>query len=180
MSPILLKNQLLIQGAEKGDIDLVRSALSSGAEVDCCDYDGNSSLHLAARGGHRLIAKLLLEAGGSVNKHNTAGRCPIHTAAECGSIDVIEELIRSGVPIDQPDWDQNTPLHCAASSGSEKVVHFLIRMGADTRAANRANKSPKDEAIDHYHGELARAISIAQPSAWLKELRDRKPGNNSR
>ena len=34
-----------------------------GAEIDACDKNGNTSLHIAARYGHELLINVLLEQG---------------------------------------------------------------------------------------------------------------------
>ena len=53
----------LVQAAENGDLQKVRSMLDDGSAVNAVDWNGCTALQRASSGGHIEIVKLLLEKG---------------------------------------------------------------------------------------------------------------------
>lgn len=49
------------------------SILFLGAEIDACDKNGNTSLHIAARYGHELLINTLLEQGADPMRYAGSG-----------------------------------------------------------------------------------------------------------
>ncbi len=75
----------LFGAVQSGKIDIVRAVLERGAPVNAQDVDGNSALHLAARGDGRGapnadLLKTLLDAGADANLANARGDLPLHIA----------------------------------------------------------------------------------------------------
>lgn len=62
-------NAELLAAAKADKRHFVRTALASGAEVDCTDEHGHTPLILAACHGHRKVVQTLLNAG--ANPHLT-------------------------------------------------------------------------------------------------------------
>lgn len=57
----------LIDAVRRGNIDEVEILLATGADVNAKDNDGITPLHVASRGGHKDVTKLLLAKG--ANRH---------------------------------------------------------------------------------------------------------------
>ena len=51
----------ILDAAYFGDVDDIRTLLDNGVDVNTTDRDGNTSLHMAAMGGHTDCVGLLLE-----------------------------------------------------------------------------------------------------------------------
>ena len=67
---------------EDGKLDLVRSALARGEDVNDKDSLGMTALMLAVANSHNSIAKLLLEQPGvKINEKNNYGWTALHRAA---------------------------------------------------------------------------------------------------
>jgi ankyrin repeat protein len=86
-------------------------------------------LHLAARGGHRDVAELLLQRGAEVNAR-------------------AEGEFGHGL----------TPLHEAARGGHREVVKLLLEHGADVNTRNDAGKSPLELAVEGGHFDVAELL----------------------
>ena len=43
-----------------GDLQKIKYLLKEGADLDCCDYDGRTPLHLAAAEGHTAVLQFIL------------------------------------------------------------------------------------------------------------------------
>ena len=68
----------LHEAVREGDLKLVETLLSEGANVNKKDGHGCTPLHWSARKGHADVSKLLLENGANVNEKNIHGVTPLH------------------------------------------------------------------------------------------------------
>lgn len=57
------------------------------------DQDDQTSLHCAARMGHKELVKLLLDHKASPNSTTTAGHTPLHIAAREGHVQTVRILL---------------------------------------------------------------------------------------
>jgi ankyrin repeat protein len=122
--------QSLLEAVKKGNIDLVKSLISSGANINAKDDRGMTPLHEAAYYGQREVAKVLIAKGANVNETDTAGQTPLHIAANFGAKFVPELLLANGANISARDVAGNTPLHAAAycleGSPTRDLLELLI------------------------------------------------------
>src|SRR6185503_19609252 len=122
--------------AEHGDPALTARLLGAGASPGAGTRIGrHTPLHLAARGGHDRVVRLLVDAKADVSAPTTTGAAPLHFAAASGSRDAVTILLDAGADVNvrEPQWGQ-TPLMFAAASGRTDVVRTLLARGADARA----------------------------------------------
>jgi uncharacterized protein len=133
--------------AERGDDELALLLLQSGANPAAPTRIGrHRPLHVAAKGGHHIVVRLLLEqrtASGNtpdvdVNAPTTTGAVPLHFAAASGSSDTVKILLNHGADVNarEPQWGQ-TPLMFAAASGRTAVTRVLLAHGADVKATGK-------------------------------------------
>lgn len=86
----------LLFAASKDDAISIIKVLSLGVDVNACDYDRRSALHVAAAEGHVRIMKLLLERGGSPTLRDRWGLSAIDEAKRRGSFEHVRLLSSSG------------------------------------------------------------------------------------
>jgi ankyrin repeat protein len=53
-----------------GHCDVVKCLLSSGADINWCDHNGQSPLFLASMSGHCDVVKCILSSGAKINLSN--------------------------------------------------------------------------------------------------------------
>ena len=72
---------LLTCAAKAGDLDSIKDLVEQGANLNApSDYDGKTSLHLAASEGHVNVVQYLLLHGASFFVHDRRGRTPLFDA----------------------------------------------------------------------------------------------------
>ena len=129
------------------EIDIVKILISSGADVNVLNNQGNSALHLLSQKGGKnaaICAKLLLKKGAKPNFINNMGRTPL--AESCfvlskEKLKIIAILLEYGAnPNYQTPKYKNTPLMMCINNGYWKykkiAVEYLIDNGADINIEN--------------------------------------------
>ena len=87
----------LHEAARDGDIELVKSLISKGADVNAMSGRwGGTPLHLASSFGHRDVVEFLIASGTDVNAKNKYGRTPLHDAIGRGQTETVELLRKHG------------------------------------------------------------------------------------
>lgn len=89
-------NTQLIEAATRGESELVKSSLKSGADVDARDKMGNTPLILAADAGYQEIVQILLDNKASVNAVNKFGYSALMSAITNYHRYIASMLIKAG------------------------------------------------------------------------------------
>src|SRR5712691_1459448 len=140
--------------AEQGNQELAGLLLAAGAIPDAVTRIGrHTPLHIAAKGGHHLVVRRLVDAKADVRATTTTGAAPLHFAAASGSSETVTILLDGGADVNvrEPEWGQ-TPLMFAAASGRTEVVKVLLARGGGVRATAKvvdisaSNREDSDES----------------------------------
>ncbi len=121
----------LFEAVKKGDAEVVKSLLATGALVDAVNQYGSTPLHWAAKNGYESVVQALLAGGVLVDAVNQYGYTPLHWAAKNGYEAVVQALLAGGSDPNIRGWRDYTPLQWAAKNGYEAVVDLLLEAGAD-------------------------------------------------
>lgn len=130
-------------------LDLARSLIQQGADVNAPDDYGKTPLFLAAE--FPEITELLLNAGTEVNIHDKEGETPLHEVAEDGTVIQCRMLLGHGANVNAEDRRKQTSLHVAAAYGQYEVAELLIEQGADVNHRDVNGKAPLHYAV---HGNI--------------------------
>ncbi|MCY3547366.1 MAG: hypothetical protein F4Z31_13495 [Gemmatimonadetes bacterium] len=127
----------LLDAARRGELEVVRELIRSGADVDAKRGDGMTALHLAAERGHDAVARALIAAGAAVGAGTRIGNyTPLHLAARTGHGAVVVRLLEAGADPNAVTTNSGvTALHLAAGAvGRVEAVTALLDHGADPNA----------------------------------------------
>jgi hypothetical protein len=102
-----------------------------GADALHADDNGQTPLHIAARGGFPRTCSALLEAAAmrarGLSMRNANGLTPLHLAAQHGSTEVCRRLLeQSCAEVASLTLQRRTPLHLSAMSGHAAAVECLL------------------------------------------------------
>jgi len=125
---VLLGTGLVTQVSAQTDLSLdeLRSALSSGMDVDSPKTDGTTLLMEAIYYREADKARLLIETGAEVNAENRYGMTPMFLAARAGMADIGILLLSAGVNPSATTAEGETLLMSAAKAGSASLVRALM------------------------------------------------------
>lgn len=134
----------LFLAAEAGRIDLVKSLIDKGADIETGGSSGRSPLMIAAAEGNLDIMDLLLSKGADIecSTHKTGWTC-LMSAAWYSRGDAARVLIKKGADIHKRNEDGSTALSIAAGQeGNVELVRQLIKLGADFQSADNYGFTP--------------------------------------
>jgi ankyrin repeat protein len=80
----------------------------------------------AARRGHMMAVKMLIEAGSQCNATHVKGWSALHLSAACGHAEIISVLNAHGARINAQTNNGSTALHLGASQGHFKACEILL------------------------------------------------------
>lgn len=145
----------LHRAASDGDIDLVKSLVSKGTNVNSLDEAHRTPIHSAVMQGHREVAEFLIASGADVSIKDKWGYTPIdvvgtrnrkeivvlliekgavvslHIAADLGDLARVKSLIEEGADVNAENLKGETPIYIAMMSNRKDVVELLIEKGAE-------------------------------------------------
>ncbi|HWC58352.1 MAG TPA: ankyrin repeat domain-containing protein [Verrucomicrobiae bacterium] len=124
-------------------IEDIQRYLESGGEVNQCNANNDTLLHLAAANGCEDVAKLLLARGAHINAKDLQGYTPLHLAV---------------------DGDCDTTVQDGKPATGLPMVKLLIEAGADESARDEDGEIPRDTAVAYgkVFAKLYDAISKRQ------------------
>lgn len=170
----------LITAASYGEVEMVRSLIDAGADLEATGtaVAGGTALAHAVEFGNIEVVDVLVGAGAKVHDiveaagagdlddylkpdTPTALRASaMRAAAICERLDVIDQLLGTGLSVDTdpesgaPD-SSRTVLHDAAYAGKPASVRHLLALGADPNARDPEYGSTPFGWCRHRHLELA-------------------------
>ena len=128
-------DERLIQAVRDDRLDVVRSLLDLGANVNTRDISsGLTLLMMAARQGNAATIEILLDAGADLwMLDRDGGSTVLHHACLGGSARVVQRLVEAGAFVDAVSAtpEHTTPLHDALRQGHTECAQILIDAGAN-------------------------------------------------
>jgi ankyrin repeat protein/beta-lactamase regulating signal transducer with metallopeptidase domain len=160
--------ETLHKAVAEGDVALVKSLISKGADVNAKNEDSRSGLrplHIAARAGHANIVELLINKGADVSAKDSRNYTPLYYAVwsnrtalmqamECGHTEVVELLIRSGADVNVLPKGDSPPLHYAIWRNDTEMAKILVNRGADFNLKDSSEWTALRYAVDYANREL--------------------------
>lgn len=153
----------LLRAAEHGDLDRVREALDSGANIDARHTNNDTPLIIAVREGHAEIVEYLLSrtTPSDITLHNNEEQTALHVAARENATEIALLLLRAGALTNGRDETGATPAFYAAQTGNEKLIEALAAEKADIDTPDDKGNTPLMQAIRFRQGASAEALIAA-------------------
>lgn len=141
----------LEHAAAEGEVELVKSLLAAGADVDAPDFTAGP-LHLALhRSTNEPIVRTLLNSGACLNRRDVHGNTPLHLVADFGYDRLLSPLLLKEAGIECVDMEGRSPLLVAAEKGRVSVTRALLEAQADVNVRDHYGSSALDLATRGGH-----------------------------
>lgn len=134
MTPLMISGLL-------GNLEMARSLLAAGAELDATSLSG-TALTCAAQSGNDPVFRHLLQRGADVNAARPDGITVLMFSARADRPAVVRELLARKAPIDARDNNGGTALLYAARAGSFAGARVLLQHGAAVESADQQGWTP--------------------------------------
>jgi len=143
----------LISASSKGNVNIIRSLVEHGADVNYKDetFGYFPPLMEAAACGHFDAVKYLVEHGAKINEQPKYGVSSLASAASGGYADIVKYLIEKGANVNLQDKYNRTALRNAiATKVSEKntiesklrIINALLKAKADPNVIDSEGHTP--------------------------------------
>ena len=138
----------LLHASFDGNLEVVKSQLGKGANIECKDVYGRTPLHKACKRGCLKVITLLLENGANIEAKDFNDWTPLHVAIH-GRLELIKFMLGKGANIEAKDFNNWTPLHMAIACSRLEVMELLVEKGVniESKTLELAYKSCNLEVI---------------------------------
>lgn len=130
------------------DFVIVKDSLN----IDICNSEGMTSLHVACLYGKTDIVRFLLDIGVKPNVRTYKQlSTPLHLACQNQHVIIAKMLINTPTcKINLQDADGNSALHYACLTGNGHLAQIIIKIEPDIYLRNKNGKTPLAEAEDNF------------------------------
>lgn len=129
----------LLYAARDGNVDLARTLLDAGADLERSEGNAITPLLMALINGHVEVAHLLLDRGADVNARDFYGRTPLFAAVEYRNLDM--------------DNNNDPPVHDIDRASFLPLIERLLAQGADVNA--RTREYPPSRRWRHVRNDIS-------------------------
>nr|CAD7458068.1 unnamed protein product [Timema tahoe] len=152
-----------------GEIETGNAGNNSVLNVNVCNPEGFTPLHVATMHGRTEMVRLLLDANAHPNvTTRTKGATPLHLACQNQRSQVVRLLLQSGnCDIDLVDTRGNTALHYCCFTGNARLVELVLKFGPRLNIKNMDGKSPVEEAEEKMYLTIVRLLKGGQPMSLV-------------
>jgi ankyrin repeat protein len=135
-----------------GELDVAKSLLDAGADVDARNKSLDTPVHQAALNGKCEAVKLLVDRGADLTLCDNDGNQPLHIACSVGNEKMVRTLLSLGADVvGRNSINGYSAAHVAAREGHDVLCGILHAHGgkAVLNALNDAREQPLHRAAAH-------------------------------
>ena len=102
-------------------------------DINVCDDDKDTPLHLACMRGNRVAVGILTSAAVNVDAQNEKGDTPLHFACLNGDPEIVKALLKKGADCLIPNQENELAIHVACAKGHVDIVKLILEMCLEKR-----------------------------------------------
>jgi len=118
---------LLLDACLEGDLELVKTCIEDGVDINTRNEEGLTALHTCSCNGHAAIAKYLVEHNANINAVDDDSWTPLHGAACFGEIAVTRYLVVHGANLMAVNDNGDTPFAVAVEENTKRYLLECMR-----------------------------------------------------
>jgi ankyrin repeat protein len=168
ISHIQMQSLVFHWAAQEGKLDLIKTMISHGIDVDVKDKKGQTALFVAARNNHLEIVNLLIQGGADVNLQDINGRTALFIILPDEYDRPCAERIERVVANKLEQQSQWIPTYIPPDDFYDQVVAVLLKAGANPQI-----KDKDDRTALHWAAVLGRKKVVSlliEDGAHINEI----------
>lgn len=135
-------NDELLQAAEKGSFEQIKTLVEKGGDVNAKDeLDSSTVLMKAAASGNLEATKFLINKEADVKAVDMNRETVLMKGAKSGNLEVVKLLVNRGIKVKAKDVGGFTALIYAAKSGNLEVVKLFVGKGLDVNVTTKGGST---------------------------------------
>jgi len=154
--------------ARRGSLDLLKTMLECGADINAADYDFRTCLHVAASEGALKLVEALIAEEADINYKDRWGGTPLRDAVRHGHWKVASAIHEEGGDLGFNEVEAAQELSELTMSGSTDQLRTMILCGINVNAADYDKRTPLHIAASK--GELHILEALIDAGAEVNAL----------
>lgn len=121
---------IITEAAKRGNPQILKMLINSGANVDDLDYEENTPLHIAAAYGNAKAVSVLLQFNSKIDETNIRGCTPLIMAAQSHQTETYEFLKQNGAmttTLDYLGFNAEEYFQSTSNNGSIKSENIFAK-----------------------------------------------------
>ena len=153
----------IVEAATKGNLELVKSLLEQGANVNTINSEGRTALTAAVIGNYLDIAQVLIDAGANPDLQDSQRNNALLVTGETGNVDMLREVLRANPDFTLTNRFGGTALIPAADRGHVEYVREILKTDINVNHINNLGWTALLEAVilgdgGERHTEIVRLL----------------------
>ena len=150
---------------ERNNIDIalliLQLFLELGLDINACDGNGNTALHIAVSCGARRIIKELVNADADIHARNKKGATPFLISCKMSNWSIVRFLLEKGAYINDVDYIGRNCLHWVGypHGYNDKTARKLLHRGANVHLQDVFGMTPL-HALVNRSGHLTYMLDL--------------------
>ena len=166
----------IFQVVRSGDLDKLQLFVGQNRiQLNACDRNGQTALHIMASQGKLEEVTFLVESGAFVHVFDQAGRIPFHCAVENNHMEVANYLVQVGTFPHMSTRSEDTALHLSVENCLDEMTSWLIGTGANLQCKNRCGDTPLHIAARHGNVPVLRMMIKYNPDLEVLDIAGATP-----
>lgn len=159
----------VLQAAQEGHTDVVRTLLRAGASADGRGA-GMTPLAAAALGGHTEVVKLLLNSGARTDSSTETGESPLMLAVRLNRVAAAAALLQAGASLQVHNRQGDGPCMVAIAENFPQMLALLLQHGANPNMPDRDGLTPLYWAEYLQRPEMTQQLLAAGAKPQVKKI----------
>jgi uncharacterized protein len=161
----------LISAAARGDLEVVKLLLQSGADPNVKDKENYTALFHAIEAMYPEVERVILDQPNlDLNARGLNGVTALMSYAWRDNNDIVRKLLDRGADVNAQDNDGDAALHGVAKSGNMEALDMLLEKGAKLNLQNKLGGTPLMWAAVFGHEDAAKRLLERGADASLKDV----------
>lgn len=166
------RRSALILATAAGHIDIVKTLINKGANIEYQDSAGLTALSWSVMRKKNKLTEYLLSVNADVNTHDNRSITPLMLAVGTGNIQIVEMLTKNKALLNaKSSHNRMTPLLIAVENNDAQITRKLLDLNANVDGANDYGYTPLMAAAEAGHLEILNILIRYGANAKTKNFK---------